>query len=124
MLRSSFLVMESARNGYKNSDALLRPVVVSVVSFTSELFAIAREVYSLCGAEGGWLDQVWDAEPSWSGGKLLVSERHRDAAGLTDLLITLYMLVWAFRRWTTSSFLQYGAGGRQSRACGLLTVAG
>jgi hypothetical protein len=42
-----------------------------------------------------------------------VSDRYANTPDFIDLMITLYMHVWKFRRWTTSRFLQTGACGRQ-----------
>ena len=76
-MKSAFLVTESCRHGYSVLVAQVGEWVVEHLDFNEEPMQAPREVYSMLGAEGTWLDSFVDLELQWRSSRLLAIGRQR-----------------------------------------------
>ena len=86
--------------------------VVEHLDFSEEPMQAPREVYSMLGAEGTWLDSFVDLELQWRSSRLLVAARDRQTECLLDAVMTLLLHVWSFRVWSDTRWLGFGHGAR------------
>jgi hypothetical protein len=126
-MRSTFLLYETLRHAY---DLLVKHVASwlrSVVVFRDWTCRDAELFYQLLDVDESWLETYVDLEIRFVGGQLLIAERHRGRIGLHDLLITIMLKTWHFRRFSDGRFVSMGRSSRQlvlSMALGLEHLIG
>lgn len=109
IMRSGYILVESVANSF---DLLLKhvaPWLGKVLAFADWHNDSARELYMSMDCDADFLDTFVDLEVRFSAGRLLVAEKHKDREGLLDLLGTLLLKAWSFRRWSESRWLSLGS---------------
>lgn len=123
VLRSSFLVMESCRNGCNLLYKCLGEWLMQVMEFTEESFPSALSLYQLLGVKDFPLDTAVDLEIRYVDSRLLIAARHQDQPNLLSRVLSFYMAVWRFRRADNGRWLIYGAGCRVQSLAELLGLS-
>lgn len=111
-LKGAFVCIESLRNSYSSLVAQVTKWLGGVLAFEDwEGYPVA-EHFVFLGLEPEACELATALQARFDQGKFKVSTRYKADEGILDMIVTLLLSVWAFKRWTESRWLSMGPSCR------------
>lgn len=111
-LKSCFLTHESLRHGYDLLAKHVLPWVRSRLTFDDWAHPHIPTFFEFLGLQDEWLALAVELEIRFTNGRLCIAQRHRRRHDLIDVICTLLLHVWRFRRFSESRFATMGRCSR------------
>lgn len=116
-MRGLFITLESLRRSYSELIAHLPKWLSEKVVFEDcAALGAWQRVWTLCGLPPKWVDQLVELELRYEHGHLKVGAKWEDDPELPQLLMTLMLKLWEWRRFSDSRWASMGASCRSMLA--------
>lgn len=112
VLRGAFICVESLRNSYSSLVQHVTKWVAGILTFEDWGDFPAQQYYTVVGLEPATIELAMTLQARYHQGRFLVSKRYEGCEEVLDMVVTLLLATWSFRKWTESRWLSMGPSCR------------